>query len=112
MDRSSVDNFVTREHRRRYDKIALPCLVELLELLRETKSRLGEIRQPILIVQASKDRVVPLGNADYIFQNLSSERKRILWLANSGHVAAIDFDKHILFKEASDFFKSLSSGIT
>jgi len=109
LDKSALDNPITREHRRRYDKIALPCLVELLALIRETEKRLSSIRQPILIAQARKDQVVPPGNADYIFRSVSSIAKRVLWLENSGHVATIDFDKRILFKEAAEFFKSLSS---
>lgn len=108
LDESVLDNPVAREHRRRYDKIPLPCIVELLALIRETKERLSDIRQPILIAQARKDRIVPPGNADYIFRSVSSGVKQVLWLENSGHAATIDFDKLILFKEAAGFFKSLS----
>lgn len=109
LDKSALENPIAREHRRRYDKIALPCLVELLALIRETKERLSSIRQPILIAQARKDQVVPPSNADYIFSRVSSSAKRVLWLDNSGHVATIDLDKRILFKEAAEFFNSLSS---
>ncbi|MBO3803036.1 MAG: alpha/beta fold hydrolase [Candidatus Brockarchaeota archaeon] len=109
LDKGALDNPVTREHKKRYDKIALPCVAELLDLIREVRKGLGSIRQPMLIAQARKDRVVPPGNADYIFGKVSSSAKRVLWLENSGHVATMDFDKLILFKEAAGFFKSLSA---
>jgi len=109
LDKSVLETPVAREQRRRYDKIPLPCVAELLTLIRETRERLSEIRQPILIAQARRDRVVPPSNADYIFRSVSSSVKRMLWLENSGHVATMDFDKHILFKEAVEFFKSLTS---
>ncbi|MCX8183753.1 MAG: alpha/beta hydrolase, partial [Crenarchaeota archaeon] len=108
LDKSVLENPVAREHRRRYDRIPLPCVAELLELIRETRERLSIVKQPILIAQARRDRVVPPGNAEYIYRSVSSTVKRILWLENSGHVATMDFDKHVLFKEAADFFKSLT----
>ncbi|MBO3832956.1 MAG: alpha/beta fold hydrolase [Candidatus Brockarchaeota archaeon] len=107
LDKSVLENPVAREHRRRYDKVPLPCVAELLELIRETRERLSMVKQPILIAQARRDRVVPPGNAEYIYRSVSSTVKRVLWLENSGHVATMDFDKHILFKEAVDFFNSI-----
>ncbi len=108
LDKSVLDNPVAREQRKRYDKIVLPCLMELLALIRETRERLSSIKQPILVVQARRDQVVPPGNADYIFRSVASSVKRVLWLENSGHVATIDFDKRILFKEAAEFLKFLN----
>jgi len=107
LDKSVLDNPVAREHRRRYDRIPLPCVAELLQLVRETREGLSMVKQPILIAQARRDRVVPPGNADYIYGSVSSSVKRVLWLENSGHVATMDFGKHVLFRGAAEFFNSL-----
>lgn len=106
LDTSVLEDPVAKEGRRRYGRPAIPCAVELLSLMRETKKKLGEIRQPILVIQARKDGVVPPSNAEYIFQHVASREKRILWLENSAHGATMDFDKQTLFKEAADFFYS------
>jgi len=106
LDKSAIDNPVAKEHGRRYDRVALPCVAELSSLLREARERLSEVGQPILVIQARKDRLVQPGNADYIFQHVASREKRVLWLENSDHAATMDFDKQILFKEAAEFFKS------
>lgn len=108
LDRSVLDDPIFKEGGRRYDRPAIPCVDELLALMRETKEKLGEVRQPILIVHARKDGVVPPGNAEYVFQHVASTEKRILWLENSAHVATVDFDKQTLFREATEFFYSLT----
>lgn len=108
LDKSVLEDPVAREGRRRYDCPAIPCVVELLTLLGETKKKLNEIRQPILVVQAKKDGVVPPSNAEYIFRHVASMEKRILWLENSAHGATVDFDKQTLFKETAGFFCSLT----
>jgi len=110
LDKSAIDNPVAKEHGRRYDRVAIPCVAELLSLIREARERLSEVRQPILVIQARKDRLVQPGNADYIFQHVASREKRVLWLENSDHAATMDFDKQILFKETAEFFRRNSVG--
>ena len=111
LDKTMLDDPIVKEGRRRYGRPAIPCVAELLTLMSKTKTRLNEIRQPILIIQAKKDAVVPLSNAEYIFQHVSSTEKRILWLENSAHVATNDFDKGTLFREVAEFFHSLTMSI-
>jgi len=108
LDRRVLEDPVVKESRRRYDRPAIPCVTELLTLIHETREKLSEVRQPILVIQARKDGVVPPGNAEHIFQHVASTEKRILWLENSAHAATMDFEKQTLFKEAAEFFHSLT----
>ena len=108
LDKSVLEDPVAKEGRRRYDRPAIPCVVELLKLLRETKEKLTDIHQPTLIIQAKKDGLVPPSNAEYIFHNVASLNKRILWLENSAHVATMDFEKQTLFEAAADYFFTLT----
>lgn len=108
LDKSLLDDPVAKEARSRYDRPAVSCAVESLTFLREAKEKLTDINQPILIIQARKDGLVPPSNAEYIYQNVSSPDKRILWLENSAHVATMDYEKQTLFKETADFFLSIA----
>jgi len=109
LDTSVLENPVFKEGGMRYDQPALPSVVELTNLINETKEKLRDIKQPILIIQAKKDSVVSPRNAEYIFKNVASKNKKILWLENSAHVATLDFDKQTVFKKAADFFQSICS---
>ncbi len=97
------------EQLKRYNKILLPTVVSLLDLLKKIKTEeLQHIAQPILICQAKKDRVVHPSNATYIFEHVISLEKKILWLEHSGHVATMDLDKEVLFTAIGDFFTRFS----
>jgi len=108
LDKSLLENPVAIESGKRYGQPAIPSVLELLALIRETREKLRDIRLPILVIQGRKDGLVPPSNAEYIFQNVASLDKRILWLENSAHVATLDFEKHTLFREAADFFLALT----
>ena len=108
LDKSLLDDPVAEEVRSRYDRPAVSCAVESLRLLREVKEKMIDINQPILIIQARKDGLVPPSNAEYIYQTVSSLDKRILWLENSAHLATLDFEKHTVFRETADFFLDLT----
>jgi len=62
-------------------------LMELQGLVREN---LGQISVPVLLIYGARDRTIPLGNADYIYEHLGSEDKRLIWFENSGHGLIVD----------------------
>ncbi len=74
--------------------------------MKEAKENLVQIKQPIMIVQAKKDKTVHPSNATYILEHVSTElsKKQILWLENYGHVATMDYNRDLLFSEVSLFF--------
>lgn len=106
LDPAVINDPIFKETQKRYDKTAIPALVELLRLMKEVKGKLNFIKQPTLVVQAKQDKSVHPSNAEYIFDHIgtASENKRLLWLENSGHVATMDYDRNKVFFEVSDFF--------
>jgi carboxylesterase len=73
-----------------YHRYRLPALIQLLDLVRETRPRLSTISQPILIVQARVDHVVPPRNAQLIHDGVSSTAREVLILDNCYHVVTVD----------------------
>ncbi|MFW9995612.1 MAG: alpha/beta hydrolase [Candidatus Odinarchaeota archaeon] len=109
-DKSWLEDPVVIERMKRYDKTVVRAIDTLLKLMKETKSSLQLIKQPILISQSRKDKVIHPSNAPYIFENVRSEEKAILWLENSGHVATEDHDKEQLYTEITRFFSEHCKG--
>jgi carboxylesterase len=94
------------ENMKRYNKYAIPTALSLLNFLKDLKiNHLQRINQPILVAQGRKDTYVHPSNCSYIFDHVSSEEKKMLWLDNSEHMATMDFDKKILFDEVTTFFQ-------
>lgn len=88
-----------------YEKTPVRSLHELFKLKKVTMNKLEQIHCPALICVSRVDHVVPPKDSDYIFQHLSSNEKKKLVLENSYHVATLDNDKDLIFKESFTFLK-------
>ncbi|AGA68276.1 esterase/lipase [Desulfitobacterium dichloroeliminans LMG P-21439] len=62
------------------------AMIQFLLLLRQTKSKLEKISCPILIIQAEDDDTVRRKSVDYIYEHVSSEKKRIKYFHEGGHL--------------------------
>lgn len=76
---------------------------ELLALLRETAGLLARVSQPVLVIQARRDNVVPPLNAGLILEGVGGADKRVVWLEDSYHVATVDFDAPKVKAEVARF---------
>jgi carboxylesterase len=92
-----------------YRRFRTRTVLQLLALMRETQELLGQVRQPLLIVQASEDRVVPPWNAKLVHDLTASNDKRLLWLDNCYHVVTVDFDADFLCSEVRRFVEERSA---
>ena len=68
-----------------------------------TRRRLPEVRQPLLVVQATVDNIVPPRNAELIFNGVSSVAKRLVWLDNCYHVVTVDHSAPVVKAEVARF---------
>lgn len=89
-----------------YDRLSVPALGEMLKLLRAVERDLGKITEPVRIIQARDDHVVPPENGPYIFDRVTSEDKVLVWLDNSYHVATLDYDRERVFEESYDLARN------
>ena len=71
------------EKRVAYDSTPLDSITELQKLI--STVQLPSITEPILIFQADNDAVVSPKSANYIYDNVRSEDKELIFLSNSTH---------------------------
>jgi carboxylesterase len=93
-----------------YRRIRTRAIVELLALTRETRDLVPKVRQPILIVHAREDHIVPPVNAEMIRDGVSSPDRRVLTLDNCYHVSTVDFEADLLNAEIVGFVERVGSG--
>ncbi|MFX0087840.1 MAG: alpha/beta hydrolase [Candidatus Hodarchaeota archaeon] len=89
-----------------YERVPKQSLFELDELLRKTRKRLKFINQPIYIMYASLSRSVDPRNSQIIFNGVNSPKKKLLSLERGGGIMSLDEGRHIVFREAINFFWS------
>jgi carboxylesterase len=89
-----------------FDRLPVNVVLEGEYLKNEVKKHLDRITEPILILQSITDNRAAPGSAQYIYDHVSSARKELLWLHNSGHVITMDYDADIVFRTIRDFIES------
>lgn len=80
---------------------------DLAALLEEVKSNVDTIYTPTFVVQAGKDQMINPESANYIFQNVESDKKDMKWYEDSGHVITLDKEKEVLYEDIYHFLESL-----
>ena len=91
-----------------YDKLSTKAAHELLRLATQVAQDIGRITAPIRIFHSREDHVVPPLNARFIYDNVSSKDKELIWLDNSFHVATLDFDKEKIFEDSYNFIRKIT----
>lgn len=66
-----------------YDSIPLDSITELQKLI--STIQLQKITEPILIFQSDTDKIVSPESANYIYNNVGSKNKELIFLTNSTH---------------------------
>lgn len=89
-----------------YDQTPLSSLASLLDLIDSVKNDLGKISCPTLLVQSRREHTVRPESASFIYDNLGSADKELLWLEKSGHVVTLDIERETVFKKVSEFLSS------
>jgi carboxylesterase len=86
-----------------YRQFRTGTVTQLLRLMKETRTLLPRVRQPLLILQARTDNVVPPSNATLIHDRVGSMDKRLAWLDGCYHVVTLDFSAPIIHAEVERF---------
>jgi carboxylesterase len=94
-----------------YDQTPLKSLSSLLELISQTKDLLPEIKTPVLLIQSENEHTVEPRSAQYIYDNLGSMDKQIVWLKKAGHVVTLGIERQLVFETMGKFFKNNSQEV-
>jgi carboxylesterase len=78
-------------------------ILQLRNLLSETRRILPQVKVPVLLVHSLTDESVPPHNAQRIFDQLGSADKQIFWVENSGHVITREPERQRIFEAAQAF---------
>lgn len=96
------------EGRFSYEIVPVKGLLSLLELIELVKGELPKIRIPALIIHSGDDPTARPVSAQYLYENLGSTHKKLVWLEKSGHVITLGLEKQQVFDEIEDFLNKSS----
>lgn len=75
------------------------AVADLMDLIRGAKAALHRVDTPALVVQSLADETVRPESGTYLYENLASPFKRLVWLEKSAHVATLDAERDRLSAE-------------
>ncbi len=90
-----------------YDRIPLKAAYSLSRLWLETRGRLDQVTQPVLLFRSTEDHVVEPDSSAMLRAKVSGEVHEIV-LADSYHVATLDNDAPTIFAGSVDFVRTLT----
>lgn len=75
---------------------------------KDTKYNLHDVKVPVLIAHSNNDTVIEPKSAQYIYNNIGSEYKKLFWLESNRHVMLLDEKKIKVFKKIHSFIRQFS----
>jgi len=94
------------------ERIPMKAVAELGRFLRVVDADLPRVTAPILVFSADDDHTVKPANSRRIAERCGSERKDLIRLTNSYHVATLDHDAPAIFERVASFADELASART
>jgi len=92
-----------------YDKVPLSGILQLARFLKVVRGEIPSVRQPLLVFNSPEDHVVPKGTARYLMGAAGSERKELVELPHSYHVATLDNDAETISRRTHELVESLAA---
>ncbi len=104
----AIKQYITPEFT--YGSIPLRSLSQCIKGVEKTKKMLNTIHMPVLILQSQEDDIVDPRSARYIYDNIKSKIKKLVFIRNSYHTPIIDSKSHIAFREMTRFINRIHIG--
>lgn len=90
------------------DNFPMTCIYELNKLSKLVQLDLKKVFAPILIIHSFEDDLTSPQGACLVFDEISSDDKKLIILQDSYHMILYDNEKDIVYRECSEFLKKHS----
>lgn len=86
-------------------KLNITALKEFMTLVKEYYDCPKSVTCPTLILQGNNDNLVPLTSSKYVYNNLNTDKKKIVYFDNITHDLFRGKDKIEIFKNVEEFLR-------
>lgn len=107
-DQNAVSNSIGR-YKHKIKNTPLKAVYNFRRLVKELRPSIPQITVPVLIIQGEKDNLVQPRGAQYIYDNVQSQEKEILFLKESKHMVCHDCERDQILTKVDLFLKAQSS---
>lgn len=87
-----------------YEKVPVRIIKEAYEFTNgDLRGAISQINVPVMVIQGKKDRIVHPRSAQYIFNNINTDKKELIWVDKGEHSLATGSEKEKIFEEIINF---------
>ncbi|MCM3666779.1 alpha/beta fold hydrolase [Mesobacillus subterraneus] len=101
------ENELFRRYKRKIKETPMTATLQFRRLVNKIKPVLNDVKVPTLIAQGESDGIVPPKSAQYLYENIGSAQKRLIFYKNSKHLICHCDEKEQLFEEVYVFLTSM-----
>lgn len=81
-------------------------LLSMFKFIKECKQGfLKRVKAPCLVMQSKIEHTVRWQSAQFIYDNVASEKKKLIWFEHCGHILTLDKEREAVFNEILAFLK-------
>ena len=91
----------------RHDKISPALYLGMIDAMKEVLANASEVKLPICVLAAGKDKIVSLAAAKTMFEHLGSSNKKMIVYEDSYHEIFNDLDRDKVFRDLSQFLQAV-----
>ena len=88
-----------------YDKMPTKTIGSILQMIKTAKAEyIPKIEIPCLVMQSKIEHTVAPKSAQYIYDNIKSKVKKLVWFEHCGHILTLDNEREKVFELVGEFF--------
>jgi carboxylesterase len=87
------------------ESISLKHISEGRRLIAHVRRHISQVETPSLLMHAIEDETVSIGNAEWVYQHISSPSKDMIYLGDCYHMITIDNERETVMHETERFIK-------
>lgn len=84
-----------------------PLFQGIGDFVNEVSKKIDHIYCPTMVIQAGKDQMINPESANYIYNQVETDQKEIVWYEKSSHVVTLDKEREQLHEDVYMFLESL-----
>lgn len=81
------------------------CVLEIMKFSSFARKKMHKVKTPVLLIHSIEDDFTSIKSAEFVYKNISSEKKELVKLENSYHVITLDNDKKFVTEKSIEFIK-------
>jgi carboxylesterase len=98
-------NELFQRYKRKIKETPVTATLQFRSLVAHTRPHLKQVGVPTFIAQGESDGIVPPRSAEYLYKNIGTDKKKIVFIKDSKHHICHCEEKEALFSQVMDFLK-------